>query len=111
MGNFMEIKAINITQKEIYNEEDFFLSGEVFIGPQNEAYSYEVFDFNVISIKRLYNEFTEYGIMLNRRWLITKYYDESELRGKINSIICSCIDINKDKTYSNIASCLRKQES
>ena len=32
----MEIKAINIKQKDYIDEEDFFLSCEVFIGPQKE---------------------------------------------------------------------------
>ena len=35
----MEIKAINIKQKDYINEEDFFLSCEVFIGPKDEEAS------------------------------------------------------------------------
>ena len=43
----MEIKAINIKQKDYINEEDFFLSCEVFIGPKKENYVYEVYDMRV----------------------------------------------------------------
>lgn len=83
----MEIKAINIKQKDYIDEEDFFLSCEVFIGPQKENYVYEVYDFNVISIKRLYEGFPDNGIMLNKGWMIMKYYDESEMKQKINAIM------------------------
>lgn len=43
----MEIKAINVKQKDYNSEEDFFLSCEVFIGPENESYVYEVYDFRL----------------------------------------------------------------
>jgi len=107
----MEIKAINIKQKDYIDEEDFFLSCEVFIGPQKENYVYEVYDFNVISIKRLYEGFQDNGIMLNKGWMITKYYDESEVRQKINDIIKNCISDTDENTYLNISSYFRMQES
>lgn len=107
----MEIKAISIKQNDYIDKEDFFLSCEVFIGPQNEVYVYEVYDFNIISIKRLYKEFPDSGVMLNKGWMIVKYYDESEVRSKINSIIRSCIAENDESTYSKIGSYLRIQES
>ena len=107
----MEIKAINIKQKDYINEEDFFLSCEVFIGPKKENYVYEVYDFNVISIKRLYESFQDNGIMLNKGWMITKYYDESEVKRKINAIIKNCISDTDKNTYLNISSYFRIQES
>ena len=107
----MEIKALNIKQNDCINEEDFFLSCEVFIGPKSEAYVYEVYDFNIISIKWLYDEFPDNGVMLNKGWMISKYYDEDEVRGKITSIIQNCIAENDEKTYSNIGYYLRIQES
>lgn len=62
---------------------------------------------NVISIKRLYEGFQDNGIMLNIGWMITKYYDESEVRKKINAIIKNCIsDIDED-TYLNISAYFR----
>lgn len=110
-GDSMEIKAINIIQNDYIDEENFFLSCEVFIGPKNVAYVYEVYDFNVISIKRLYEEFPDDGVMLNKGWMIAKYYDENEIRCKIDSIIQSCIGENNENTYSNIGTYLRIQES
>ena len=107
----MEIKALNIKQNDCLDEKDFFLSCEVFIGPKDEAYVYEIYDFNIISIKRLYDEFPDDGVMLNKGWMIAKYYDENEVRCKINSIIQSCIAENDEKTYSNISYYLRIQES
>lgn len=107
----MEIKALNIIQKDYKNEEDFFLSCEVFIGPENESYVYEVYDFNIISIKRLYDDFRDNGIMLNKGWMITKYYDEREVRTKISSIIKMCISDSDEDTYLKIGSYFRKQES
>ncbi len=107
----MEIKAMNILQKDYYDDEDFFLSCEVFIGPENESYEYEVYSFNVISIKRLYERFQDYGIMLNKGWMITKYYDEKEMEKKIRSIIKNCISDSDEKTYLNIGSYFRIQDS
>lgn len=107
----MEIKAINIKQKDYNNVEDFFLSCEVFIGPENENYVYEVYDFNVISIKRLCKDFQDDGIMLNRGWMITKYYDEVKVKEKISSIIKNCISDSDEGTYLNISSYFRIQES
>lgn len=107
----MEIKAINIKQKDYKDEEDFFLSCEVFIGPKSESYIYEVYDFNVISIKRLYESFQDNGIMLNKGWMITKYYDESEVKQKVNLIIKNCISDTHENTYLNIGSYFRMQES
>ena len=107
----MEIKAINIKQKNYNDEEDFFLSCEVFIGPENQSYVYEAYDFNVISIKRLYDTFEENGIMLNKGWMITKYYNEREVREKISLIIKNCISKSDEDTYLKIGSYLRIQES
>lgn len=107
----MEIKVINIKQKDYKNDEDFFISGEVFIGPEDESYVYEVYDFNVISIKRLYESFQDNGIMLNRGWMITKYYDENEVREKIDSIIKKCSANTEEETYLKIDSYFRIQES
>lgn len=106
----MEIKAINIKQKDYNNEEDFFLSCEVFIGPENESWVYEVYDFNVISIKRLYESFQDNGIMLNKGWMIAKYYDEHEIREKINNVIKKCVSENDKDTYLKISSYFRMQE-
>ncbi len=107
----MEIKAINIKQKDYEDEEDFFLSCEVFIGPENESYVYKVYDFNVISIKRLCDGFKDNGIMLNKGWLITKYYDESKVREKISLIIKNCTSDCDEDTYLNIGSYFRMQEA
>lgn len=107
----MEIKAFNIIQKEYDDDDDFFLSCEVFIGPQNESFVYEVYDFNVISIKRLYESFPNEGIMLNRGWMIVKYYDENEMKNKINTVIRSCTVDDDEGTYNNINSYFRRQDS
>lgn len=84
---------------------------EVFIETENESFVYEVYDFNVISIKRLYDAFKDNGIMLNKGWMITKYYDENEVREKISSIIKNCTSDSDEDTYLNIGSYFRIQES
>jgi len=107
----MEVKSINYLQKDFISDEDFFFSGEVFIGPENESYIYEVYDFNVVSIKRLYNNFQENGIMLNKGWMISKTFDEDEIEEKINSIVQKCESDDEEETYRKIESFLRRQES
>lgn len=63
------------------------------------------------SIKRLYEGFQDNGIMLNKGWMIMKYYDESEVRQKINAIIKTCISDTDENTYLNISLYFRMQES
>lgn len=46
----MELKAINILQKDYKSDEDFFLSAQAFIGPEQKPYEYEVYRFHVISL-------------------------------------------------------------
>ena len=106
----MELKAINIIQKDYKNCEDFFISAEAFIGPENTASVYEVYSFYVISLKRLYEEFMDEGIMLNRGWMITKYYDENIIEDKIKEIIKICASQNDDDTFLKINSYLRMQD-
>ena len=106
----MELKVLNIIQNEYKECDDFFLSCEAFIGPENEGYVYRVYDFNVISIKRLYNQFLDNGIMLNRGWMIMKFYSEEEIKQKIDSIIKKCISDNDEETYLEIGQYLRLQE-
>lgn len=107
----MELKALNILQKDYIGYDDFFLSCEAFIGPKNEAHIYEVYSFNVISIKRLYNSFQdkEYGIMLNRGWMIMKYYDEAEIKTELEAIIKKCQNKEDDVFYANLGTYLRIQ--
>lgn len=108
----MELKAINIIQNEYEDYDDFFLSCEAFIGPYNEDYVYKVYEFNVISIKRLYNQFLDVnnGVMLNRGWMIMKFYSEKEIKQKINSIIKNCISYNDEETYLKISHYLRLKD-
>lgn len=89
-----------------------FLSCEAFIGPYSEDYVYKVYKFNVISIKRLYNQFLDVnnGVMLNRGWMIMKFYSEKEIKQKINSIIKNCISYNDEETYLKISHYLRLQD-
>lgn len=107
----MELKAINIKQKDYNGEDDFFLSCEVFIGSEKNSYVYEVYDFNVISIKRLYKDFKDDGIMLNRGWMIAKHYDEDIVKEKISSIIKKCDSGNDEETYLKLDFYFRRQES
>lgn len=108
----MELKAINITQKEYNEYDDFFLSCEAFVGPENEAYVYRVYDFNVISVKKLYNQFLDldYGIMLNRGWMIMKFYDEEEIKQKVSSLIKESSSSNDEEAYLKLSCYLRLQE-
>ena len=107
----MELKAINITQKAFDSDDDFFFSCEAFIGPETMPYVYEVYDFNVISIKRLSRTFPDHGIMLNKGWLIVKNYNEQEIKDKIISIIGKCTGKSDEDTYKNLCSYFRIQKS
>ena len=98
----MELKTINITQKEFDSDDDFFFSCEAFIGPETMPYVYELYDFNVISIKRLSRTFPDHGIMLNKGWLIVKNYNEQEIKDKIISIIGKCTGKSDEDTYKNL---------
>ncbi len=107
----MEVKALNFLQKDIAEYDDFFLSCEAFIGPKNEPLTYDVYSFNVISIKRLYNTFEDNGIMMNKGWMIMKYYDELLIEEEVEKIVEKC---NREKTIDfciNIGTYLRKQDS
>lgn len=107
----MELKALNIIKHEYKGYDDFYLLCEAFIGVENETYAYKVYDFNVISIKKLYNDFLDDGIMLNRGWMIMKYYNEEEIREKIISIIHNSTSHDEEETYANIDHYLRLQEA
>lgn len=107
----MELKAINITQKEFDSDDDFFFSCEAFIGSETMSYVYEVYDFNVISIKRLFRTFPDHGIMLNKGWLIAKNYNEQEIEDKVISIIRKCTGKSDEDTYKNLCSYFRIQKS
>lgn len=106
----MELKAINIIQKDYKSYEDFFISAEAFIGPENETYVYKVYSFYIVSLKRLYEEFMDEGIMLNRGWMITKYYNEYMVEEKIKEIIKICTCQNDDDTFMKINSYLKMQD-
>ncbi|MBR1737402.1 MAG: hypothetical protein IJ736_10375 [Firmicutes bacterium] len=110
MIKYMQIKAIHIIQKDYADEEDFFMECEVFIGPEDEEYAYEAYDYKVISLKRLTERFNDDDVMLNRGWMIVKYYEESEIRNKINGIIRRCTVKDEEDTYRNIGSFLIRQD-
>ena len=74
-------------------------------------YVYEVYDFNLISIKRLFRTFPDHGIMLNKGWLIAKNYNEQEIKDKIISIIGKCTGKSDEDTYKNLCSYFRIQKS
>lgn len=107
----MILKVLNKLQED-YGEDndDFFFSYEAFIGPEEFDYAYEVFVFNIISIKRLQHDLPDTGIMLNKGWMITRYFDENDVANKINSIIRKCETANDEDTYSNIKAYLRLQD-
>lgn len=106
----MELKTINILQKDYKSDEDFFLSVQAFIGPEQKPYEYEVYRFYVISLKRLCEEFMEEGVMLNRGWMITKYYSESMIEEKIKELIQICASQNDDDTFLKLNSYLRMED-
>lgn len=107
----MIIKALNSLQEEFGKDiDDFFFSYQVFIGPEEIDGAYEVYDFNLISIKRLAKNFSEFGIMLNHGWMISKCFDEEQVINEINSIIKKCFNKNDEITYNNIAMFLRREE-
>lgn len=89
----MIVKAINYLGKKIEDDEDFLLTADVFIGPEEEIYYYEVYRVYIISIKRLCRDFRDDDsdeVMLNRGWMITKYLNEKAIKAKLESIVHSC---------------------
>ena len=107
----MIIKALNSLQEEFGEDvDDFFFSYQVFIGPEQINGAYEVYDFNLVSIKRLARDFSDFGIMLNRGWMITKYFDEEQVKCEIESLIKKCFNKDDEITYNNIAMFLRREE-
>jgi hypothetical protein len=112
----MEIKAINYIRKEIVNEEDFFFSGELYIGPEDEPGVYEIYDFDMISIQRLYNVYQineplEIGFMLSRGMIILKYYNEKIVKREINSIVQKCNMKTIEETYNKLDRYFRRREN
>lgn len=106
----MELKAVTIGQREYMGYDDFFLSCEALIGPENEPYVYRVYDFNVISIKRLYEQFPDQGIMLNRGWMIMKFYDEDEIKKKVDELVKKYGSGEDEGAYLELGRYLRLQE-
>ena len=107
----MITKALNSLQEEFGEDvDDFFFSYQVFIGPEEIDGAYEVYDFNLISIKRLARDFSDFGIMLNRGWMITKYFDEGQVKSEIEYLIKKCFNNDVEITYNNIAMFLRREE-
>ena len=104
----MEVKTINYLKKEIDDDDDFVVSGEIYIGPENEDFVYEVFEFNVISIKRLYSSFEENAVMLSRGWMISKIYDESLIEKKIESIVSKCHSLADEENYIELSAYFRR---
>ena len=100
----MILKNFDISCTDYKDEEDFFINCEVFIGPENEPYVYEVYSIYVISLKRLCETFADDGIMLNKGWMIQKKYSEHELEKKINSIIKICNSDNNEDAYLKLES-------
>lgn len=106
----MEVKAINYLDKE-FDYDDFIISGEIYIGPENEDFVYDVFEFNVISIKRLYTNFeNEMGnpIMLSRGWIIVKEFDEDLIAKEIESIVSKCRHLDDEDNYIELSSYFRR---
>lgn len=106
----MEVKAINYLDKE-FDYDGFIISGEIYIGPENKDFVYEVFEFNVISIKRLYTNFeNEMGnpIMLSRGWIIVKEFDEDLIAKKIESIVSRCRHLDDEDNYIELSSYFRR---
>ena len=53
----------------------------------------------------------EEGVMLNRGWMITKYYSETVIEEKIKELIQICASQNDDDTFLKLNSYLRMKES
>ncbi|SFG87401.1 Immunity protein 8 [Lachnospiraceae bacterium C7] len=104
----MEIKTINYLKKEFVDYDDFVVSGEVYIGPENMDFVYEVFEFNVVSIKRLYSNFDDNAVMLSRGWMIVKTFDEKLIELKIESIVSRCNHLNDEENYVELSAYFRR---
>lgn len=96
------LKNIRVTQEDIGKDiEDFFVSFEALIGPDDNAYVYEIYEFYAISLKRLIDTFPESGIMHNKGWFIMRYYDITEIEIELKEIIEKSCKSGKD-IYSEI---------
>ena len=104
----MEVKIINYLKKELVDDDDFVVSGEIYIGPKNEDFVYEVFEFNVISIKRLYCSFEDNAVMLSRGWMISKKFDESLIESKIKSIVSRFKYLDDEENYIALSAYFRR---
>lgn len=104
------LKNLRITQEDVEEVDDFFYSYEALIGPEEIDYAYEVYELNVISIKRLNETFPDDGIMLNKGWFIMKYFDECQLECEINKRLANCNTSDIDEMYQKINSFLRHVE-
>ena len=106
----MEVKTINYFDKD-FDYDDFIISGEIYIGPEDEDFVYDVFEFNVISIKRLYTNFeneTDNPVMLNRGWIIVKEFDENLIAKEIESIVSKCRHSDDEDNYLELSSYFRR---
>ena len=104
----MEVKSINYLKKDLVDDDDFVVSGEIYIGPENEDFVYEVFEFNVISIKRLYCSFEDNSVMLSRGWMISKNFDERLIESKIESIVSRCKHLDDEENYIELSAYFRR---
>lgn len=52
----------------------------------------------------------EEGVMLNRGWMITKYYSETMIEEKIKELIQICASQNDDDTFLKLNSYLRMED-
>ena len=104
----MEVKAINYIKKDFKEYDDFVVSGEIYVGPENEKNVYEVFEFNVISIKRLCQGFENNAVMIGRGWLVSKFFDESLIETKIESIVSKCKGSDDEEIYIKLSSYFRR---
>ena len=48
--------------------------------------------------------------MLNRGWMISKYFDEEQIKREIEYIIKKSINKDNEISYNNIAMFLRREE-
>lgn len=109
----MEVKAINYFDEfdKDFDYDDFIVSGEIYIGPKGEDFVYDVFEFNVISIKRLYTNFEnamDNPIMLTRGWIIAKEFDEDVIAKEIESIVSKCKHSDYEDNYIELSAYFRR---
>lgn len=101
-----------VKMMENWGEEvdDFYISYEVGIGPEEIKGAFEAFYLDIISPKRLGKVLENERIIVPKGYMITSDFNVKEIENEINKIIKKCESEDIERTYYNISKFLRWEE-